>query len=70
MHLSSWQLAGLHHGRILFLEPLTEPGRALQVFVDTAENASLFPGNQALGGKVVNAVIEAALDETRVHLDG
>jgi hypothetical protein len=69
MHLSSRQLTGLHHGRILLLEPLAEPGRTLQVFVDTAENASLFPGNQALGGEVVDAVIEAALDETRIHLD-
>lgn len=68
MQLSSRQLARLHHGGILFLEALAESRRALQVFVDAAENASLFAGNQGLGGEVVDAVVEAALHETRVHL--
>ena len=60
--------AALHHGGILLLEALVQPGGALEVLVDTAHDASLFAVNEGLGGEVIDTVIEAALDHLGVHL--
>ena len=60
--------AALHHGRILLLEALVQPGGALEVLVNTAHDASLLAVDERLGGEVVDTVIEAALDHLGVHL--
>lgn len=62
------QLATLHHGSILLLESLVQALGALQVLVDAAHDALLFAVDEGLGGKIVDAVIEAALDHLGVHL--
>jgi hypothetical protein len=66
--LAPRKLAALHHGGVLFLETLSEPGRALEVFVDAAKDAAFLPVNQRLGGEIVDTVVEAALDKAGVHL--
>jgi hypothetical protein len=60
--------AALHHGSVLLLEALVQPGGALEVLVDTAHDASLLAVNEGLGGEVIDTVIEAALDHLGVHL--
>lgn len=67
--LSSRKLTTLHHGGILFLEALSQSGGTLEVFVDTAKDTAFLSGDQGLGGKVIDAVIEAALYKTGVHLN-
>jgi len=62
------QLAALHHGGVLLLESLVQALGALQVLVDAAHDALLFAVDQGLGGEIVDAVIEAALDHLGVHL--
>lgn len=57
-----------HHGLVLFLEPLVQASRSLHELVDTTQDTALFAVDQGLGGEVVDAVIEAALDELGVHL--
>lgn len=63
-------LAALHHGRVLLLEALVQPGGSLQVLVHAAHHAALLAVDQGLGGEVVDAVVEAALHELGVHLGG
>lgn len=58
----------LHHGRVLFLEALVQALRALQVLVDAAHHAAFLAVDEGLGCEVVDAVVEAALDELGVHL--
>lgn len=60
--------ATLHHGGVLLLEALVQPGGALEVLVNTAHNASLLAVDEGLGGEVVDTVIEAALNHLGVHL--
>lgn len=66
----SHEATGLGHGGVLFLEPLTETLRALDELVDAAHGATLLFGRELGRGEVVDAVLEAALDEVGVHLDG
>lgn len=61
-------LTGLHHGSVLLLEALVDALGALHELVEAAVNASLFFGDERLGGEVVDAVIEAASDDGRVDL--
>jgi hypothetical protein len=68
-HLSSRKLTALHHGGILFLEALSQPGGTLEVFVDTAKDTTFLSGDQGLGGEIINTVVEAALYEAGVHLN-
>ena len=58
----------MHHGRILFLEALVQALRALEVLVNAAHHAALLAVDEGLGCEVVDAVVEAALDELGVHL--
>lgn len=58
----------LHHSRVLFLESLVQPGRALQVLVNATKNALFFAVDEGLGGEIVDAVVETALDHLGVHL--
>lgn len=64
------QLAALHHGGVLLLEALAQAGGALEELVDAAQHAAFLAGDEGLGGEVVDAVVEAALDELGVHLRG
>ena len=68
MGLSTWKLSTLHHGRVLLLEAFSEASRALEILVDTPKDTTLLTGDQGLGGKVVDAVVKATLDEPGVHL--
>lgn len=68
-HLFAAQLAALHHGGVLLLEALVQTLGALEVLVDATHDALLFPVDQGLGGEIVDAVIEAALDHLGVHLE-
>jgi hypothetical protein len=63
------QLAALHHSSVLLLESLVQALRALEVLVDAAHDALLFAVDEGLGGEIVDAVIEAALDHLGVHLE-
>jgi len=58
----------LRHLRILLLEPLPQPFRALQELVHTPHHAALLLAKQTLRGEVGYTVVEASLDEVRVHL--
>lgn len=58
----------LHHGGVLFLEPLVQAGGTLQLLVDTAQDTLLFTVDEGLGGEIVDTVIEAALNHLGVHL--
>lgn len=69
MNLPSRQLAALHHGSVLFLEAFVQAGRALEEFVDAAHGAAFLTGDERLGGEIVDAVVEASLDEFGVHLN-
>jgi chloramphenicol 3-O-phosphotransferase len=40
------------------------------VLVDAAKNAALLTRDKGLGSEVIDAVIEATLDESGVHLQG
>ena len=62
-------LCTLHHGRVLLLEPLVQPGGALQVLVDAAHDTLLFTIDEGLGGEVIDTVIKTALDHFGVHLE-
>lgn len=61
-------LTALHHGSVLLLEALLQPGGALQVLVHTAHDALLLAVDERLGGEVINTVVKAALDHLGVHL--
>lgn len=63
-------LARLHHGGVLLLEALVDALGALHELVEASVDAALFFGDERLGGEVVDAVAEAALDERRVDLYG
>lgn len=63
------QLTALHHSSVLLLEPLVQALRALEVLVDAAHDALLFTVDQGLGGEIVDAVVETALDHLGVHLE-
>lgn len=73
---SSWRrssagtrhLAGLHHGSVLLLEALVDALGSLHELVEAAVHAAGFLRNEGLGGEVVDAVVEAALDNGRVDL--
>ena len=67
--LSSGKLTTLHHSGILFLEALSQSGRTLEMFVDTAKDTAFLSGDQGFGSEVIDTVIEAALYETGVHLN-
>ena len=67
-YLSAGKAALLCHGSVLLLEALAESLRALEELVDAAHDAALLLGEKGLGGEVGDAVVEAALDEVRVHL--
>lgn len=69
MHLPARHAAALGHGSVLLLEAVSEALGALEVLVDAPRDAALLAGSERLGGKVVDAVIEAALDEVGVHLE-
>jgi pyruvate formate-lyase activating enzyme-like uncharacterized protein len=58
----------LRHRGILFLKSFAQALRALKELVYAAHHAALFLGLERLGGEVRNAVVEAALNEVRVHL--
>jgi len=62
------RLAALHHGSILLLEALLQPGGALQVLVHTAHNTLLLAVDEGLGGEVIDTVVETALDHLGIHL--
>lgn len=66
--LPTRKLTALHHGGVLFLEALPEARGGLEILVDAAKNTAFFPGDEGLGGEIVDTVIKASLDETRVHL--
>lgn len=61
--------ASLRHGGILLLESLLEAGGGLEVLVNAAHDAGLFAVDERLGGEVIDAVVEAALDHLGVHLE-
>src|SRR5690606_29056242 len=56
-------------GYIQFLESLAHSLGSLQELVDAAVEAGLLLLDNALAGKVVDAVVKASLDEVGVHLD-
>lgn len=60
--------AALGHGSVLLLEAVSEPLGALEDLVDAPHDAALLARAQRLGGEVGDAVVEAALDQVRVHL--
>lgn len=66
--LPSRHLPLLHHRRVLLLEPLVQPARALQRLVHAAHHTALLARHQRFGREVVDAVVEAALDQLGVHL--
>lgn len=66
--LVTTHLTTLHHGSVLLLESFVQAGGALEVLVDTAHDAGLLTVDEGLGGEVVDAVVEAALDHLGVHL--
>jgi len=65
--LSACHAACLHHCCVLLLEPFSYPLVASHVFVDTPHNTGLFSRDQGLCGEIVDAVIEASLNEFGVH---
>lgn len=65
--LSACHAARLHHCCVLLLEPFSYPLVASHVFVDTPHNTRLFSRDQGFCGEIVDAVIEASLDEFGVH---
>lgn len=58
----------MSHGCILFLESLAEALRALDELVDAAHGAALLLGRELGRGEIIDAVLEATLDEVAVHL--
>lgn len=66
--LSARELTALHHGSVLLLEALAQSGGTLEVLVDAAKDAALLTGDERLGSEVIDAVVEATLDESGVHL--
>jgi len=60
--------ARLCHGRILLLEAVAQSLRALHVLVYASHDAALFARGERLALEAVDAVLEAVLDEIRVHL--
>lgn len=67
--LPSGQLSTLHHSGVLLLESFVQPAGSLQELVNATHNTSLLAGDEGLGGEVVDAVVEASLNELGVHLD-
>lgn len=66
--LPARELTTLHHGGVLLLEAFAEAGGSLEVLVDATHDTALLTGDERLGGEVVDAVVEATLDESGVHL--
>lgn len=66
--LPSGQLSTLHHGGVLLLESFVQPGGSLQELVNATHDTALLAGNEGLSGEVVDAVVEASLNELGVHL--
>ena len=64
-NLSLWLL---HHLCLLFSESLADSLGSSHELGDAAGDTSGFAGDQGLGGKVVDAGVEAAVDETGEHL--
>lgn len=60
--------AGLCHSSILLLESFAQSLRALEELVNTSHYTALLLGKQRFGREVIDAIVEAALDEVRVHL--
>jgi hypothetical protein len=68
--LPPWHAALLCHSCVLLLEAVAQPLRALHMLVDASHNATLFARGERLALEAVDAVVEAVLDEIRVHLCG
>ena len=71
--LLSWRKGGLslwllHHLCLLLSESLTDSLRASHKLGDAARDTSGLAGDQGLGGEVIDAGVEAAVDETGEHL--
>lgn len=66
---SAGQLCLLHHGRILFLEPLPQAFRSSQIFVHTSHDTAFLSGYQGFRGEVVDTIVKTPLHEFRVHLN-
>jgi hypothetical protein len=66
--LTSRHLARLHHGSILLLESLAQSLAALEILVDASHHTAFLSRDDRFGGEVVDAVIEAALDEAGIGL--
>jgi hypothetical protein len=66
--LSSDGTSRLRHGGILFLEPVSQPLRALHLLVDASHDAALFAGAEGLALEAVDTVVETPLNEVGVHL--
>lgn len=60
--------SSLHHGSVLLLEARPQALRALHPLVHTAHDTALFPRDKGFCCEVVDAVIETALNQFRVHL--
>jgi hypothetical protein len=60
----------IHHLRLLLRKPLSYPLAAGHEFLHAAAHAALFARDERFGGEVVDAVIEAAVDEGGEHLFG
>jgi hypothetical protein len=58
----------LCHGRVLLLKAVAQSLRALHVLVYASHDTALFARGERLALEAVDAVVEAVLDEIRVHL--
>jgi hypothetical protein len=58
----------VHHLRLLFLEPLPDALTAGHELADASRDAAGLAGDQRFGGEVIDAGLEAMVDEVREHL--
>lgn len=71
MEISSYLSPGrglAHHLRLLLLEPLTDALAAGHELGDAARYAAGLTGDEGFGGEVVDAGVEAVVDEVGEHL--
>jgi len=57
----------IHHLSLLLCKPLSYPLAAGHEFLHAAAHAALFARDERFGGEVVDAVVEAAVDEGGEH---
>lgn len=59
---------GIHHLRLLFLEPLSDPLTPRHEFLHAPRDAARFALHEGFGGEVVDAGFEAVVYEAGEHL--